>query len=103
VIVVVSISGLLLLTALQQSGHLEEFMAAIASALDKHEGYTKQFAATIKTALWGLANIGTSEPGAALLEANGALAMIAEIAEFSSVLSIRGYFISFRVFVSYTV
>lgn len=73
---------------LQQKGHFSEF----AHFIRQHgaESSDSELITKLKSVLWAVGNIGSNELGLPFLEAEDVVSQIVEIAETSSVLSVRG-------------
>jgi rapamycin-insensitive companion of mTOR len=76
---------------LEEKGHFDEFSQFIVTCKDDDKDM--EVITKLKSCLWAVGNIGANDGGVPFLEKSGIVTEIVFIAEQSSVISLKGYFL----------
>ena len=76
---------------LEEKGHFDEFAQVIVNYKDEDEDLER--IVKLKSCLWAVGNIGANDGGVPFLEKSGIVREIVSIAEQSSVISLKGYYL----------
>jgi rapamycin-insensitive companion of mTOR len=74
---------------LEEKGHFDEFAHFII--VNKDESEDPEIILKLKSYLWAVGNIGANDGGVPFLEKSGIVKTIVDIAESSTVISLKGY------------
>ena len=74
---------------LEEKGHFDEFAQFIIACKDEEEDL--EIITKLKSCLWAVGNIGANDGGVPFLQSSGIVKEIVDLAEYSSVISLKGY------------
>jgi rapamycin-insensitive companion of mTOR len=74
---------------LEEKGHFDEFAQFIIACKDEDEDL--EIITKLKSCLWAVGNIGANDGGVPFLQSSGVVKEIVDLAEYSSVISLKGY------------